>query len=474
VAAWWRGHRPSLATQFMLLNLVILVVGMLALGTWVGREIETGVLTRTGTITALYVESFVEPSLTTLEKNPALDEAGIAALDRLLSDTALGERVVAFRIWSPDGVILYSPNHALIGRQFPIDEGLERSLGGEVSAELTDLEQAENEMERGQFSELLEVYAPVRARWGGRIIAVTELYQQTDALEQEIADARRRSWGAVAGVMILSYVLVAGLVKRGSDTIARQQMALRQQVSTLSSLLDQNARLGARVAQAARRTTTLNEQVLRRIGSDLHDGPGQVLALALLRIDSLREQLDGALPRACAPDFETVHEAVREALTEVRQIAAGLRLPDLEARSVEAVAERAVHDHQRRAGTSVRLEVAPDVPEQAPLAVKIALLRSVQEALSNATRHGEGRDVSVRVWLDGSMLCLAVSDQGPGFVPERAEMEQTGHLGLAGMRERAELLGGTFQVRAAPGRGAIVQACWPLAEREGAWLTQSA
>jgi signal transduction histidine kinase len=112
------------------------------------------------------------------------------------------------------------------------------------------------------------------------------------------------------------------------------------------------------------------------------------------------------------------------------------------------------------------------VPERAPLAVKIALLRSVQEALSNATRHGAGQDVSVRVWLDGSMLCLAVSDQGPGFVPEQAETEQTGHLGLAGIRERAELLGGSFQVKAAPGRGAVVQVCWPLGDREADRATE--
>jgi hypothetical protein len=96
-----------------------------------------------------------------------------------------------------------------------------------------------------------------------------------------------------ATVQVVAYILVAGVVKRGSDTISRQQRALRQQVSNLSSLLDQNAQLSARVAQAARRTTTLNEQVLRRIGSDLHDGPGQVLALALLRLDSLREQASG-------------------------------------------------------------------------------------------------------------------------------------------------------------------------------------
>jgi len=76
---------------------------------------------------------------------------------------------------------------------------------------------------------------PVTMGW---IIAVTEPHQVSDELDQAIAEARWRSWEAGAGVMIVSYILVAGLVKRGSDTIARQQAALQQQVRDLSCLFD--------------------------------------------------------------------------------------------------------------------------------------------------------------------------------------------------------------------------------------------
>ena len=83
-------------------------------------------------------------------------------------------------------------------------------------------------------------------------------------------------------------------------------------------------RLQERVRLAAGRTTALNEQALRRISADLHDGPGQALALALLRLDSLESPAD-----ARSTDFATVHGAVRDALNEVRSISAGLRLPEL-------------------------------------------------------------------------------------------------------------------------------------------------
>jgi signal transduction histidine kinase len=461
--------RFSLAGQFLLANLVILVVGMLALGAWVGQQIESGVLSRTAGIAALYVESFVEPHLAPLTRQTRLDEPSIAALDRLLTDSPLGDRVVALRVWSPEGEVLYSPNRALIGRRFPIEGGLARATRGEVAAALSDLSGEENEFERRRWNRLLEVYAPMRERGGSRILAVTEFYQLPAELESEIASARLSSWGVVAAVGLASYLLVAGIVKRGSDTIARQQAALQRQVAELSRLLGQNARLNERVRQAAGRTTALNEQALRRIGADLHDGPGQVLALALLRLDALRERSAGAAGLSSDRDFATVHGAVRDALTDVRTISAGLRLPHLEPLSVAAVATRAARDHERRSGTPVVLRIDRDLPAPAPLPVKIALVRSLQEALSNATRHGAGIDVAARVWVDRGALCLTVSDRGPGFVPEQAAGEATGHLGLAGMRERAEMLGGSFRLESAPGEGTRVSVCWPLVERVEEW-----
>ncbi|HEY0583299.1 MAG TPA: sensor histidine kinase, partial [Chloroflexota bacterium] len=258
---------------------------------------------------------------------------------------------------------------------------------------------------------------------------------------------------------LCTYLLLAGIVKRGSDTIGRQQTELRQR-------LDQNIRLHERVRQAAGRTTALNEQALRRISADLHDGPGQALALALLRLDALQAPyVDGEHAPQTRSDFTTVHAAVRDALSEVRAISAGLRLPELGSLSVAAVATRAIDDHQRRSGTAVtrRLE---NLPDQAPLPIKIALLRTLQEALSNATRHGHGKQVEVHLSGGEDTLDLTVSDRGPGFDPMVAA--RSDRLGLAGMRERTEMLGGTFEADSAPGAGAVVRVSWPLLVRADA------
>jgi signal transduction histidine kinase len=91
------------------------------------------------------------------------------------------------------------------------------------------------------------------------------------------------------------------------------------------------------------------------------------------------------------------------------------------------------------------------------------LYRILSEALSNAARHGGSEGVEVRVTDSGDgYLAVEVSDKGPGFDIRRKA--RPGHLGLAGMRERAELLGGRFELESHPGAGTRVRVFLPLAE----------
>jgi signal transduction histidine kinase len=449
--------RWSLARQYLTASLLVVLAGVIVTGAWIGHQIETSVLERTAGITALYIDSVLSPSLQELANDDrGLTPTSTASLNRLYTETALGQGVVLFKIWSLDGRVLYSPDSALVGHEFPIDPGLARATHGEVVADVSTLDEPENAYERARFSRLVEVYAPVRQVSDGRVIAVNEFYLRPDALDTEIRDAQLRSWAVVGGVGLFTYLILSGIVKRGSDTIRQQQAELQRR-------LDQNLRLHERVRQAAGRTTALNEQALRRISADLHDGPGQALALALLRLDALQAPCDdlGVCERK-RDDFATVHGAVRDALTDLRAISAGLRLPELSALSVAQVASRAIDDHERRSGINVSRQLER-LPEQAPLPIKIALLRTLQEALSNATRHGGGADLSVKLARDADSLRLAVGDHGPGFDPEAAK--RSGRLGLAGMRERAELLGGSFEVDSAPRMGTTVRVWWPLSGR---------
>jgi signal transduction histidine kinase len=441
--------RPmSLARRYLIANLVVVLAASVAVTAWVGAQIETSVLERTASVTALYIDSFVEPEIASLATSDALPADNVDALDALLNSTELGSRVVSFRIWRPDGRIVYSPNRALIGQQFEPEGGLASALEGEVSAEISNLEGPENTYERERWSRLVETYVPVRERGGATILAVTEFYQLPDDIDAEVARARFASWAVVAAAAVASYLLLAGIVKQGSDTIERQQRALRDRVAELSRLLQQNEALHDRLRRAADRTTALNEAGLRRIGSDLHDGPAQTLALALLRMD----ELEGG---------DVVSDAVSSALGDLRLIASGLRSPSFEAMTVADVVERGVREHERRTGQAVALRI--DVSSgEAPVVVKIGLYRVLQEALSNAARHAAGAAIEVDLAASGEGVRLEVRDAGPGFDPGEIRADA---LGLAGMRERAELLGGEFSIGPRDdGRGTQVSLSLPTRE----------
>ena len=345
------------------------------------------------------------------------------------------------------------------------------AVRGDVTGDISNLSDPENVYERQHWSSLIEIYLPVRASGTPRIIAVAEFYQLPDDLVAEVTRDRLIAWALVAAATALAYLALARVVRQGSETITRQERELRARVTELSALLEQNQRLHARIRQAAARTTALTELERRRIGSDLHDGPTQTLAFAMLRLDAV-DETPGTDPAAggrtsgrSAADLGAVRGALEHAMTDIRAIAAGLRTPELEDATLADIVRRAVAEHERRADAPIAATIG-ELPLRAPLATKIALHRILSEALSNAARHGGGVGVTVTVAATGGELIIAVHDDGPGFDTEHDP--GAGHLGLAGMHERAELLGGRLDLESAPGRGTTVRAQLPLAGSAGA------
>ncbi|MFN8459453.1 MAG: sensor histidine kinase [Anaerolineae bacterium] len=452
-------QRLSLAQRFMLASLIILVTGMLSIGWWVGQQIEAGVVHRTAATTALYVDSFISPHLQELNQNGSISSKNVEIMDKLLHDTPLGQKIVAFKVWGPHGQVLYSTDKTTVGQIFPMHEGLSAAWEGKISSIISDLEEAENLPQKTFGPELLEIYSPVRLSGTNQIIAVAEFYQTVDELEQAIGAAQRWSWLVVGVAMLVMYLLLSGFVQRASDTIARQQVELNDQVSRLTELLAQNRELHERVGRAAASVATLNERFLKRIGAELHDGPAQDLSLALLRLDTVisyseRCCFTNGHGAQCAEQLNIIQNSLQHALQEVRAIAAGLGLPQLNELNLTETVSRAVRTHERRTNTKVKLNL-DNLPEQVNLPLKITLYRLVQESLTNAYRHAGGLAQQVNVKGNRCHLKVEVADQGPGF-----DTSQTGewgeHLGLVGMRERVESLGGLFRIESEHGRGTKV------------------
>jgi signal transduction histidine kinase len=252
------------------------------------------------------------------------------------------------------------------------------------------------------------------------------------------------------------FFLLYGIVRQGSETRESQQAA--------------RARSRWQIQQAAVRAAELNEAAMRRLGADLHDGPAQDLGIALMRIEPLRAAVashiesDGAHSReleSVAFDLQLIHTALHSSLQEVRNLAGGLRLPELSDLDLAQTIRKAAADYMHKTGGSVSVEG----PQQlaGDMALKSAAYRLVQEALNNGHQHGEPSRQSIRYLIDGNMLRIVIEDDGKGFdVGRLQEHGPRRQLGLAGLQERVEILGGHFEVQSAPGHGTQVRAVLPL------------
>jgi signal transduction histidine kinase len=197
--------------------------------------------------------------------------------------------------------------------------------------------------------------------------------------------------------------------------------------------------------QASERLLTVEEDERRRIALELHDGVGQVLTAMTLTLDAA---VGPAGPRATEQRVGSARRMAETALAEVRHLAHRMRPARIEERGLMA----AIRDLAGQSGFPVRVHGDPQLDPFPALdpTVTVGVYRIVQEALANAARHS-GAAVA-HVWISGrdGHLRIVVADEGRGFDPGAAVDPG---IGLAGMYERAELLGGRLSIQSATGRG---------------------
>jgi signal transduction histidine kinase len=438
-----RWKTTSLAQQFLLIGGLVSLGATIVVGAFVTSLIEAAVTRNTGAATALYVDSVIAPLLPDMQTNNDLSESVQRALDETLGQGALGKRLMSFRLWRPDGTILYSNDKSLIGRKLPISDGLQTALTGTMVAEFDDVDDVGSENVRDSGLPVLEIYNPVLQPWSGDVVGVLEFYEIAADLQHSLNHARLQSWIAVLVFTMSFFAILSALVFKGSRMIDSQDKALKRRIKGLSELLSQNGELSARLQRASQRTTALNERYLRRLGAELHDGPAQLVALAALKVDSEVISNPRTSRQVRDEEIRSIKSSLDDAMQEIRTICSGLVLPQIEGADLREVIERALKAHFQRTGTQVNLSVSPTSPSLS-LPAKICVFRFLQEALNNGFRHGGGAGQYVLQTFDGRDVSIAVGDSGPGFDPAKIKPSS---LGLSGLRERVESLGGTFDLK---------------------------
>lgn len=194
----------------------------------------------------------------------------------------------------------------------------------------------------------------------------------------------------------------------------------------------------------------VEEQERRRIGRELHDEAGQSLLLLRLELEMLeREAPDGLRQRLAAArgTAETI-------VAELRRIVAALSPAVLERLGLAAALRHLVGRFRKVYPAAVRTAIAMP-PKLLPLEFQEVIYRVAQESLNNVAKHSRASRVNLSLRAADKSIRVRISDNGVGFSAEAAGRRPMS-FGLAGMRERAELLGGTLAVRGAPGTGAVV------------------
>jgi signal transduction histidine kinase len=214
----------------------------------------------------------------------------------------------------------------------------------------------------------------------------------------------------------------------------------------------------------------VTEWELQRILLDIHDGPVQHMFAALSQLDLLRRALEsgGGMPAEAEDRIGRIRQLLEGGLNEVRSFIGAFRPPEWEARGLVPLLEGLLIQHEAMTDTQVSLDVRGAIADL-PVSVKIGLYRVLQEALSNAYRHGGANRVVVRlrpvVRRGEPRLRMSVSDNGHGFDP--AALQSGRHFGLEGMRDRVEMIGGRFRLRSAPEVGTTIGIEVPADAGEG-------
>jgi PAS domain S-box-containing protein len=212
-----------------------------------------------------------------------------------------------------------------------------------------------------------------------------------------------------------------------------------------------------RHALLARKVLVAQEEERARIARELHDELGQLLTALRLELDWVRKRgaragQDGQI------GFGSTFELVEKAAAELRRICRGLRPPLLDDLGVEPAVRLLVNEFKEHSGIPVTLEIRSDGGAIVSSELALCVYRILQESLTNVSRHAGASKVEAQLSMLGLELVLLVRDDGKGFDPEH-----TGDgSGVAGMRERANLVNGKLSIVSERGQGTRVEFRSPL------------
>jgi signal transduction histidine kinase len=233
-------------------------------------------------------------------------------------------------------------------------------------------------------------------------------------------------------------------------------------LASLAAVAIENVNLYQRLRQERDRVVIAQEEVRKHLARDLHDGPTQTVAHAIMQADYIKKLLEHE-PEKISEELDELREIGQRAIRQMRTMLFDLRPLILETQGLAAALRLYAERHQVEGVTRINLHVDDNLDRYNPR-VESAAFSIVQEAVNNALKHAQAQNIWLRLGEKGDTLVVEVEDDGLGFDMESVlhAYENRGSLGMVSMRERAELIGGDLTLVSAVNQGTTVMLRVPV------------
>jgi signal transduction histidine kinase len=295
----------------------------------------------------------------------------------------------------------------------------------------------------------------------GPAMTVALRQQQVATARFAVGDERRPAWAPAGGAAFVmapigSHGNYLGALVLGRTTGGFSDPEL-EFARTLGEYL--SGQMQKTAAGDSQQAVAENER--RKIAQEIHDGIAQELTGIVLTLEACQRALDRD-PAALTVSLAKAAREARATLADVRQYMAQLRANEGGEINLPSTVKRLIDDVRRQTGLRVDMEETGGERELEP-PLERAVVRIVGESLRNIAQHAHAKTAKLRLGYGQKEITVIVEDDGVGFdiEPAMASAAESGHFGLAGMRERAESIGGTLTVLSQPGQGSVVTATLP-------------
>jgi signal transduction histidine kinase len=374
---------------------------------------------------------------------------------QFVSERILQYPLVLVTVWRSDGTVIFSSVPGLVGKKFPVGAGLRDAFTkgktiGTISRASGRAALYPSDLPDKLLDAFVPVFGSIPHKSGPMV--VVETFTDYSVVSGPVGRFFRSTLLSLSAGLLVLYMLMLPLAWRQAAKLDEQNERLEGALSRERTTQFQRRKLMERTLGAA-------EEERSRLAAELHDGPVQRLARLGYGLERVRTRQKQGDLKGSKELLQEIQTSVFDEVKDLRGMMSRLRPPVLDERGLEDALRDRADAMQEDAGISCSLE--GHLEERLPPAIETVLYRVSQEALQNVIKHASAKNARIVLDRNNGSIIMEVRDDGVGFQPEAVPNASGQHFGMLAMRERVEVLGGTWSIESKPGHGTSVRVAVP-------------